>query len=209
MRVLALWLSTASCLFAGTAADVARAMRENSFDRDECYRIRDLTLQREDVRIYLTEGHLIFSKPVAGRRIAAVFNADVEGGDGEMIFLPPDRAERRSLATYTGSPNFNEHFRSALFLFTGDEYDQLRAQLAAGSSNRRVPEIGAMLEEEWTPVLRNIGASYITRITFDLMDGRHRRGGLLVGLFHSVRLGNFDISFDPWNPEQVLAGQVV
>src|SRR6516225_1938249 len=100
-------------LLGGAAADIARAIRENSFDRDECYRVRDLTLVREDIRIYLTDGHLIFSKPVAGRRIAAVFVADVEGGDAEVLLMPPDRAERRSLASYIDTPNLDEHFRSA------------------------------------------------------------------------------------------------
>src|SRR5438876_8902777 len=104
MRAVALGMLLAVRLMAGAAADVARAIRENSFDHDECYRVRDLTLVKEDVRIYLTEGHLIFSKPVAGRRIAAVFAADVDGGDAEVMVLPPDRAERRSLAAYTDSP---------------------------------------------------------------------------------------------------------
>src|ERR1035437_4135223 len=78
----------------GTAADIARAVRENSFDREECYRVRDLTILKEDIRVYLTDGYLIFAKPVAGRRMAAVFSTDVEGGDGEVILLPPDRAGR-------------------------------------------------------------------------------------------------------------------
>src|SRR6185437_15472333 len=90
-------------VFGGAAADLARAIRENSFDRDECYRVRDLTLSREDIRIYLNDGHLLFSKPVAGRRIAALFAADVEGGDGEVLLLPPNRAERSSLARYIHS----------------------------------------------------------------------------------------------------------
>ena len=42
---------------AGTAADIARAIRENSFDRDECYRVRDLTLVKEDIR------HLLHRRP--------------------------------------------------------------------------------------------------------------------------------------------------
>jgi hypothetical protein len=92
---------------------------------------------REDVRIYLTDGHLIFSKPVAGHRIAAVFTADTEGGDGEVIVFPPDRAERRSLAAFTHAPNLDDHFRSALFLFTGAEYDDLQSQIAQNSTTRR------------------------------------------------------------------------
>src|SRR4051812_42488283 len=109
-RLLALVLLLRLPAVCASAADVARAIRENAFDRDECYRVRDLTLVKEDIRIYFTDGHLIFSKPVEGRRIAAVFAADVEGGDAEMIVLPPDRAERASLARYIDSPNLDEHF---------------------------------------------------------------------------------------------------
>src|SRR5450756_942426 len=103
----------------GTAADIARAMRENSFDRDECYRVRDLTVLKEDIRVYLTDGYLIFSKPVAGRRVAAVFSTDVDGGDGEVILLPPDRAERRSLAAFIDAPNLD------CLLYTSDAADDL------------------------------------------------------------------------------------
>src|SRR5215469_6520390 len=122
-RLPALLLLLCPPVFAGVATDIAAAIRQTSFDRDECYRVRDLTLTREDIRIYLNDGHLIFSKPVAGRRIAALFAADVEGGDGEVILLPPNRAERASLARYIHSPNLDEHFHAAVFLFTGDEYD--------------------------------------------------------------------------------------
>src|SRR6185503_13405932 len=128
-------------LVAGTAADIARAIRENSFDRDQCYRIRDITLVREDISIYLADGHIIFSKPIAGRRIAAVFTSDVEGGDGEIILMPPNLAERTSLASYIDSPNLNEHFRSAVFLFTGDDYDQLMSQIPQNPTNKKVPEL--------------------------------------------------------------------
>ena len=127
---------------AGTAADIARAIRENSFDRDQCYRIRDITLVREDIRIYLADGHMIFSKPIAGRRVAAVFTADVEGGDGEIILMPPNLAERTSLASYLHSPNLNEHFRTAVFLFTGDDYDQFMSQLSSNPTNKKFPSSG-------------------------------------------------------------------
>src|SRR5437762_3094889 len=97
-------------LAGASAADIARAIRENSFDREECYRVRDLTLVKEDIRLYFTDGHLIFSKPVEGRPIAAVFTTDVEGGDGEVILIPPDRGERETLSKYIHAPNLNEHF---------------------------------------------------------------------------------------------------
>src|SRR3954452_3900337 len=126
---------------AATAAEIARAIRENSFDRDECYRVRDVTLVKEDIKLYFTDGHLIFSKPIEGKRIAAVFAADVEGGDGEVILLPPDRGERAALSRYIHSPNLDDHFRAAVLLFTGDEYEALRAQLPNNPANKKSPDI--------------------------------------------------------------------
>ena len=208
-RLLALLILMSVPLRAETAAGVLRAIRENSFDRDECYRVRDLSLVKEDIRIYFTDGHLIFSKPVAGRRIAAVFAGDVEGGDGEVILMPPDRAERRSLATFIDSPNLDEHFHAVLLLFTGDEYQQLITQLPGNPANRRTPDIGAVLDETWSPTLRNLGASYQSRLTLDLLGGPARRSDLLAALFNGAKLNNFDIVYDPENTEQILAGSVV
>src|SRR5208283_3009577 len=133
---------------------------------------------------------------------------DVEGGDGEIILLPPDRAERRSLAGYIGSPNLDEHFRTALLLFTGDEYDRIKSQFSANPANRKTPEIGAMMDEDWTAVLRNLGASYQTRLTLDLLGGRGSRAGVFAAMLNSAKLGNFDVAYDPEGSEQVLAGQV-
>ncbi|MGO9254797.1 MAG: M1 family metallopeptidase [Bryobacteraceae bacterium] len=200
---------SAPALAAGQAADLARDIRENTFDPQECYRVRDLRLVKEDIRIYLTDGHLIFSKPVAGRRYAAIFTADVEGGDGEVILLPPDRAERSSLAAYLDSPNLDEHFRSVLLLFTGDDYAVLKAQMpAAGPANRNTPELGPGMAEQWNSVLRNVGASYQTRLTLDLLGSPGFDPGLLVGVFNSPKAGNFDLVYDPQSSEQIAAGQV-
>jgi hypothetical protein len=194
---------------AGTAADIARAIRENTFDRDECYRVRDLTLVREDIRLYFTDGHLIFSKPVAGRRIAAVFAADVEGGDGEVMLLPPDRGERSALARYIHSPNLDDHFRAAVLLFTGDEYETLRAQLPNNPANQKAPEIGALLDAEWTPTLRNLGESYQTRLALELLGGPGRRGDLFAAMINSPKLGNFDVVYDADSSDQIFAGQLL
>ncbi len=207
------WLPALLVLFrlpawAGAAGDLARAIRENSFDRDECYRVRDLRLVKEDIRIFLGDGHLIFSKPVAGRRIAAVFAADVEGGDAEILLMPPDRAERASLARYIHAPNLDEHFQAAVFLFTGGEYEALRAQLPANPANQRTPEIGALLDEQFTPVLRNLGASYQTRLALDLLDGPGHASGLFAAMIQGKRLGNIDVVFDPDLPEHIFAGQL-
>ena len=109
---------------------------------------------------------------------------------------------------YIGSPNLDEHFRTALLLFTGDEYDQIKSQFPRNPANRKTPEIGAVMDEDWTAVLRNLGTSYQTRLTLDLLGGRGSRAGVFAGMFSSPKLGNFDVAYDPEGSEQVLAGQV-
>jgi hypothetical protein len=144
---LAVFLLARICS-AGPAGDTARAIRENTFDIEECWRVRDLTLIKEDARFYLTDGYLMFARPVDGRRIAAIFTTEVEGGDAELILLPPDRGERRSLASYAKTPNLDEHFKSGMLLFTDDTYEKLLAQMPGNPTNRKVPEMGVLLNEQ-------------------------------------------------------------
>jgi hypothetical protein len=205
-------LGVALCLavpvWAGEADSLARAIRENSFDRQECYRVRDLSLIIEDIKIYLTDGHLIFSRPVGGKRIAALFVADVQGGDAEVILLPPDRAERRSLASYIHSPNLDEHFRTGMFLFTGGIYEAILAQLPSSPASRRAPEVGALLDDQFTPMLRNLSASYQTRLVLDLLNRTSGNEGVFASVLDSPNLGPFDVVYDPQMAEPIIAGQM-
>lgn len=209
MRFAVLAFLGASTLFGGTAADLAKSVREIGFDPNQCYRVRDLTFEKEDIRIYLTEGHIIFSKPVAGRPIAALFTADGETGDAEVILLPPDRAERRALAAFTHAPNLDDHFTAAIFLFTGSAYQDLREGLNANPSNKKTPEIGALMNEQYGSVLRSLATSYQTRLAFDLLGHPGSPVDLFAGVFNSAKLGNYDVIYDPYNVEQIVAGQVI
>ena len=71
------------------AAAVAAALKDIAFDPAQCWRVRDLSLAREDIKLYLSDGFVMLSKPLGDRPIAALFWAEVEGGDGEIIVLPP------------------------------------------------------------------------------------------------------------------------
>jgi hypothetical protein len=207
--LLVLALAVRGMLLAGSATDLARALHDNSFDRSECYRVRDIAIAKEDLKIYLTDGHLIFSKPLAGRRIAAAFAADVDGGDGEVILMPPNRAERASLASYTNSPNLDEHFRAALFIFTGSDYDAILSQFPKNSANKKVTDVAGAMDEAWTPTLRNMADSFQTRVALDLLGGSAGHPGIFAGLFENSKYGNFDVIFDPYGQEQIVAGRVV
>src|SRR2546428_2797737 len=129
LRLAALLLVCSSrVLLAANVSELARQILQAGLDVNECYRVRDLKLLKEDARIYLTDGYLIFGKKIADAPVTAIFSADVEGGDAELLLLPPSRSERQSLASFSGAPNLNEHFRTAAFVFTDDTYRAVTEQ---------------------------------------------------------------------------------
>lgn len=194
-------------MHARPAADAAAALKEASFDADRCWRIRDLQVVREEIKIYLTDGFLIFSKPVAGQPVAALFVAEVEGGDGEIILMPPSAGERQSLARFTQSPNLNEHFKSAFFLFT----DGTAAELEAAIKEREAkpsPEMGTLLANEFSATLRNLSSSFEIRLIHDLTSEVNPKMGLFFAALSGTSHGNFDVIYDPQARDQIVAGQI-
>jgi Peptidase family M1 domain len=193
---------------AGSASDIARQVRDISLDSGECYRVRDLSLPKDEARIFLTDGYLIFAKPVAGIRMSAVFTTDVEGGDAEVLVLPPNRGERRSLASYTGSPNLDEHLIGAVLIFSDDTYTKLTEQIHQNGANKNVPEMGAIMAEKWTPVVRNIAASFQSRLVWDVLLGEPQSHGFLAASMAGKKLGNFDLYYDRSAREQIVMGKL-
>jgi len=180
-----------------TAAELARLIRDAGMDPAECYRVRDLRFVKDDIKLYLNDGYLIFSKPVMGQRLSALFTTDVEGGDGEVIVIPPNRSERQSLATFTQSPNLDEHVRTILMILSDDSMPALRAALEQQpDSIKKAPEAGALLAERWDPVVANIAAPMQMRLVADLWSARPGRTGLALFAISGATLGNFDILTD-------------
>jgi len=193
---------------AGSTAELARRILNAGLDPEECYRVRELNFAKEDLRIYLTDGYLIFGKPVDGVRMSAVFSADVEGGDAELLIFPPLRSERLSLASYAGSPNLNEHFASAVFTFADESYTKLIQQIREHDPLRRSPEMGLVLAQNWNLAVRNFAASFQIRLVNDFLSPERPQNGFFYGALASGRLGNFDVLYDPHAEEQITVGQV-
>ncbi len=191
-----------------SAAELARAVHEAALDPQECYRVRDLSYRKEDIRLYFTDGYLIFSKPAAGQPLSAVFTTDVEGGDGEVIVLPPSRGERKSLAAFTESPNLDEHLKAALLVFTDGTGSILLDRIRQEGNVRKAPEVGALMAEKWSTVLRNLRENFELRIVDDLLSRDARRSGFLFLGLAGRELGNFDLLYDPRGREQIVSGQL-
>lgn len=189
------------------AAAIAAALKELVFDAAQCWRVRDLALAREDVKLYLTDGFVLLSKPLGGAPLAALFWAEVEGGDGEVIVLPPTAGERASLARFTQSPNLNEHFRSAVLIFTDGTGAELLGHVR-DSGSKAAPEMGALLADQFSGTLRNLTTSFETRLIQDVAGRVRPSYGLFFAALAGMTHGNFDVIYDPQAMDQVVLAQL-
>jgi hypothetical protein len=198
----------------GSAALLAQTIREAGLDAEECYRVRDLSYYKEDIKLYFHDGYLIFSRPVNGERLSAVFSSEVEGGDGEIILFPPHKGERQSMARFTQSPNLDEHFSAALLVFSDDTAHALYDRISQEGAGKKAPEMGPLLRDQWDSVVKNVTENFDLRLVIDLLHpdrdspAERNREGLLFAAVAGKKLGNFDVVDDPRQDQQMLAGQM-
>jgi hypothetical protein len=205
-HILALIVASALCRGAeGTGASIARLIEKITLDPNECYRVRDVSFQKEDIKVYLNDGHLLFAQAIDGRRIAAVFMGDVPGGDAEVIVFPPHTSERLSLASFIKSPNLNEHFVASVFLFSDDTGSELLAML---KDTKKDPDAALMISGQFNSVVRNIATSYELRLLYDMLSSDWKENGLFFAAISGKNFGNFDVIYDPRGREQIMTGQL-
>jgi Peptidase family M1 domain len=106
------------------AVALYRELLSPSFDVKDVYQVRDVSLLLEDLHISISDGTMAFMREVNGRVTGAVFE-----GVGEVLLVPPNRAERTSLALFTGTAVLEQRFQSAYLRFSDDK---VVAELRAG-----------------------------------------------------------------------------
>ena len=198
-RILALLLLLAGPL-AGRAQQAAALLDELhriGLDAPQTFKVTDLYLQRDALRLHLQHGTLVFLTPVAGRVTGALFE-----GAGEVLVVPPQPAERQQLVKFTGSPLLTESFASLYLRFTDRTFEELRAQIASGHGE---PAHDPELLERWEPLLAPLNRAHSLRLLLDYLDDP-------VPYFYAGvegrRLGTFNVVVDDRRPEQLLVGQV-
>jgi Peptidase family M1 domain len=191
-----------------TAAEIASQFDHLALDSNETYHVRDFQLVRGDLKFYLTDGTISFATPVAGRPVAMVFTAlDSEFGDAELLVLPARRSERQSLASFTKSPNLDEHFRAAVFFFTDETRDEILRQVEKHASDK-TPEVATQIAEQWNPVLRSLAADLDVRLIASLFDGHSPNHGVFDCVLRGKQFGTFDVVYQPDEPEPTAIGSV-
>lgn len=109
---------------AGAITTLDRALRSVELDGGKVFHVREATLDRGELHLYLTDGTIAFSRDIEGRVTAAYFE-----GEGEVLMRPPDLTERASLGLFSGVGVLDEQFSAAYLRFNGDMESELKPYL--------------------------------------------------------------------------------
>lgn len=202
-------LGLAQPMTAQTAADQLKAIQGLRLDPAQCFRVRDLFIEREDVKLYFTDGHILFAEPLQGRTLAALFIASAPTDEGEILVVPPSARERQSLVRFTSEPVLNEKFRTAMMFFTDDTAQVLRQAIEANEQSRPDPVVGQDMAEKWSRPVGNVLEGLSPRVLLDTFAGAPLENGFFAAAIGGGARGRFDVVIDPRNHEQVVMGQTV
>lgn len=199
LAALPLLLAASVCAQEPTlaAAPLLRELQRVGPNPRHTYKVVDLYLRRDAVRLHLKHGTLVFLQPVAGRVTGAVFE-----GAGEVLVVPPARAERQQLVKFTGSPILTESFATAYFRFSDGTFTELRDQIRSG---RGRPAHAPDLAERLIPLMVSLNRPHSVRLLLDFLDPPTP---YFYAAIQGQRLGSFDVLVDDRRFEQVLVGQV-
>jgi hypothetical protein len=199
--VMALFLLAASASAAAAAEPdaVLNQLAKIRLDRARVLSVRDITLVRDALSISLNRGALVFTEPVEGRVTGAVFI-----GSGDLLVIPPDRAERQQLFRFTKSALLNEHFETALLRFT----DDTQAEILRQHAQHAVEDVDAEDVEEllrWESELQR-RAEYLNSQLLADMIGSAKRPFFLAQI-EGAQFGWFDAVYDERRAEEVFVQQ--
>ena len=184
-------------------------LRSVGLDPAKVFRIRDASFDHDQVHITLDDGTIAFTEDVDARVTGAFFI-----GEGEVLLVPPDQAERASMSLFTGAAVLEEKFSSAYFRFNDDTYTDLQPAL-------RPAEDGKDFAAAWDSAAHNLAEWDALRLfmTFSqylpadtgnkpgIPAPGHPQDRFLHARVQGVKLGPFDVYYDSNATEQIAVAQ--
>jgi hypothetical protein len=160
------------------------------------HHIRSVEIDREDLHIVLTDGVIGLMQPVAGHVTGAFFE-----GDGQILLIPPDRAERTSLALFTRSGVLDAQFQNAYLRFFDDKLVQT---LRRGFRPEENPQ---QYVEKWQQIATSLASMDSLQLLQSMTDSAESSSQLLHLRLASTAYGVFDVFFNTNVPEQISVAQ--
>jgi hypothetical protein len=191
-----------------TSALYAR-IRSVELDPQRVYHIRDASIDRPNLYLDLDDGTLAFTEDICGRITGAFFE-----GEGEIRLRPPNRAERGSLALFTGMAILEEQFTSGYLRFNDDTAALLKPFLSPPPEGAEFTKQDFI--KEWNDASRALAEFDALRLLVDFSHFLPAPGGnqphqkfppLLHAHLLGKKLGGFEVFWDAASAEPLWAGQ--
>jgi hypothetical protein len=194
----------------GPAETLYLQLSSVELDLGRVFQVREASLDRQSIHITLEDGTIAFAKDVLGKITGAFFE-----GDGEVLLIPPNDVERRSMSLFTGMAILEERFSTAYFRFN----DNIAAELQPGL---RAPQDARAFVTRWNDTARNLAQGDAMRLLASFSEvlpiaGKTKdqpglrildpEDSFLHARLQGNKLGVFDVFFDSTAGEQVEAGQ--
>ncbi|HEV2117174.1 MAG TPA: M1 family aminopeptidase [Terriglobales bacterium] len=192
----------------GVAAALYQQLGSVGLDPARVFHIRNASIEHPNLHVTFNDGTIAFTKDVLGRITGAYFE-----GEGDLLIMPPNRAERASLGLFTGTAILEEQFTAAYLRFNDDTEQKLQSALYPATD---VPDFFATHDS----VASSLAASDALRLlmTFSRflpVAAPAQPPAPYTGDDHFLHLrlnspqrGLFDVFFDSLAREQVAAGQL-
>ncbi len=178
------------------ASATYRALLDPVLTPADVHHVRGVPIDREDLHLVLIDGTIGLVRAVDGHVTGAVFE-----GEGAVLLIPPNRAERTSLALFTGSAVLDQKFTSAYFRFFDDRLvDELQPGL------RPAEDVDDFVTR-WQQPLKLLAPAEALLILGAMMNAQDPASRFLFIRLGGTQLGIFDIIFDAHGPEQIRVAQ--
>jgi Peptidase family M1 domain len=196
----------------GPAESLYLKLSSVGLDSSRVFRVRDSSIDRPALHITLEDGTIAFTKDVMGKITGAFFE-----GDGEVLLVPPNDVERRSMSLFTGMAILEERFSTAYFRFNDDTATELQPGF-------RAPDDAPGFANQWDETARDLAPIDAMRLlaTFsEMLPAADRQSAkdstapksvdlsdrMLHARLQGNTLGVFDVLYDSAAGEEVEAGQ--
>jgi hypothetical protein len=178
-------------------------------DAGRVYEIRNAPLDYDRVHINLDHGTIAFSSDVYGQVTGAFFE-----GDGEVLVIPPDQAERAAMSLFTGAAILEDGFETGYLRFNDDTFEALKPYLRPARDTEG-------FVTRWADSARNLAGwdalrlfmSFSRCLPIDATSSAPTRCGVpandrfLHARVQSPKLGIYDLTYDGNSGEPVSIGQ--
>ncbi len=179
------------------AVALYRELLNPSFDAKDVYQVREVSIMMEDLHISISDGTIAFVREVNGRITGAMFE-----GVGEVLLVPPNRAERTSLALFTDSAVLEQRFQSAYLRFADDKIvNELRGGL------RGHAEDAQEFITRWTQPALLLARGDALPILQVMTSAQQSAASFLHLRIGGTTAGIVDIFFDSNGSEQISVAQ--